>query len=142
MLLRFKIKPVFVFLFFPFLSPCCRMSNGQPFWETVGSQPRWPDDVWLTLSSPALSLPRERRRVWRCVLEGSHPGPILCQREGPDLLRPARDQTGRAAESAGILHGLFPLFLQEPHSHLQLEEEGKLAVSASFPPSAVSVHLG
>lgn len=96
----------------------------------------------LTLASSTLSLLRERGRVWRRVLEGSHPCPVLCQREGLDLLWPACDQTGRPAESAGILHGLLPLLLPEPHSHLQLEEEGELALAVSFLPRAVSVHLG
>ena len=38
MLLRSKLKP-----FLPFLSPSHGMPNGQQLWETVGSQPRWPD---------------------------------------------------------------------------------------------------
>lgn len=88
----------------------------------------------LILSSSPFSLLREGRRVWRRVLEGSHPCPVLCQRQGLDLLWPACDQAGRPAESAGILHSLLPLLLPEPHSHLQLEEEGKLAISVSFLP--------
>lgn len=80
-------------------------------------------------SSPLSLLPRERRCVRRCVLEGSHACPVLCQRSGLDLLRPACHQTGCPAESAGVLHGLLPLLLPEPHSHLQPEEAGELAVS-------------
>lgn len=113
--------------------------SGEHGGATLTADPSWTS---TTLSSSALSLLRERRCVWRCVLEGSHPCPVLCQRQGPDLLRPTRDQTGRPAESAGVLHGLLPLLLPEPHSHLQLEEEGERAVSVSSLPGAVRARLG
>lgn len=73
------------------------------------------------MSSPC----RQRRRIWRRLLERSDSGSGLRQRPRSDLLRPPRHQTGRPAEGAGVLHSVFQPLLEESAAHLQPAETGE-----------------
>lgn len=71
------------------------------------------------------SLFREGGRIWRRFLEGGDSRSVLRQRPSVDLLRPSRDQTGRPAEGAGVLHGVLQPLLKKSAANLQPAEKGE-----------------
>lgn len=84
---------------------------------------------------------RQRRRVWRYVLEGRHRRPIGGKRARPDLLRPARHQTGQAHRGARILPRVRQLVCPQSRSHLQPPPPGKFCNNQQLAAVCIIIYI-